>query len=115
MNGKQYLAKKYYKTNIYKFHFGVAMYKIKAQNGTNNICGKMIAQLRLNPEPKMSHRQLATKLQPLGYDVDHHFIRRIENGERFVTDIELQIFADFFNVSLDDLLSECASPPNRTK
>ncbi|MDR0854473.1 MAG: helix-turn-helix domain-containing protein [Clostridiales Family XIII bacterium] len=87
------------------------MYKIKAQDGTNNRCGKMIMQLRLNQEPPLSQRKLATKLQTLGYDVDHHFIRRIENGERFVTDIELQIFAEFFNVSADDLLGKSGSRP----
>ena len=26
------------------------------------------------------------KMQLLGFDVDHYFIRRVENGERFVTD-----------------------------
>jgi hypothetical protein len=82
------------------------MYKIKADNGTNNICGQMIMHLRLNHVPPLSQRKLATTLQTLGYDVDHHFIRRIENGERFVTDIELQIFADFFNVTTDELLKE---------
>jgi transcriptional regulator with XRE-family HTH domain len=91
------------------------MYKIKAQDGTNNICGKMIMHLRLNQEPPLSQRKLATKLQTLGFDVDHHFIRRIENGERFVTDIELQIFARFFDVSLDDLLSESDSIPQKTQ
>ncbi len=57
------------------------MYKLKAPDGSNNICGKRLAELR--SRQGLSQRQLA------GYDVDHHFVRRIENGERFVTDIEI--------------------------
>lgn len=58
------------------------MFKLKAGNGSNNICGKQIAKIR--HEKNVSQRQLAKMMQLAGYDVDHHFIRRIENGERFV-------------------------------
>ena len=67
------------------------MFKIKAADGTNNLCGKRIALIR--KEQKLSQRKLATKMQLLGFDVDHYFIRRVENGERFVTDIDLVIFS----------------------
>ena len=53
----------------------------------------------------MSQYKLAAKIQAMGYDVDNHFIRRIENGERFVTDIELVILSEVLGVSIDDLLS----------
>ena len=61
------------------------MFKLKAQNGANNITGERLAQIR--HDKNISQRQLAKMMQLSGYDVDHHFIRRIENRERFVTDI----------------------------
>ena len=63
------------------------MFKLKTTLGTNNICGPNL--IRIRHEKGLSQRQLAKNLQIAGYDVDHHFIRRIENGERFVTDMEL--------------------------
>ena len=79
------------------------MFKIKAANGTNNLCGGRIAQIRKSK--KLSQRRLAVKMQLLGFDVDHYFIRRVENGERFVTDIDLVIFAKALDVPLTQLLS----------
>ena len=79
------------------------MFKIKAADGTNNLCGKKIALIR--KEKKLSQRRLATKMQLLGFDVDNYFIRRGENGERFVTDIDLVIFARALDVSINDMLS----------
>ncbi|MBQ7779110.1 MAG: helix-turn-helix transcriptional regulator [Clostridia bacterium] len=79
------------------------MFKIKAADGKNNITGQKIMQIR--KEKKMSQRKLAAKMQLLGYDVDHYFIRRVENGERFVTDIDLVIFARTLEVDLADLIS----------
>ena len=66
------------------------MFKIKAPDGRNNLCGERIAQIRRSRN--LSQRKLALKMQLLGYDVDNYFIRRVENGERFVTDIDLKIF-----------------------
>ena len=79
------------------------MFKIKAADGTNNLCGKRILQIRKSQ--KLSQRKLAAKMQLLGFDVDHYFIRRVENGERFVTDIDLVIFARALGVPISDLLS----------
>ncbi len=79
------------------------MFKIKAPDGRNNISGKKVKKYRL--EKKVSQYKLAAKIQAMGYDVDNHFVRRIENGERFVTDIELTILAEALGVSIDDLLS----------
>ena len=78
------------------------MFKIKAADGTNNLCGRRIAQIR--KEKKLSQRRLAAMMQLLGFDVDHYFIRRVENGERFVTDIDLVIFSRALNVSITELL-----------
>lgn len=80
------------------------MFKLKAENGRNNICGKNLTQIR--HEKKISQRQLAKMMQLAGYDVDHHFIRRIENGERFVTDMELVALAKVLEVTVYDLIDD---------
>ncbi len=63
---------------------GDYMFKNKAINGKNNICGEKIHKLRKEQIPKMS--------------------QRIEKGERFVTDIELLKLAEIFGISCDELL-----------
>ncbi len=78
------------------------MFKIKAPDGRNNLCGTRIAEIR--KAQKLSQRKLAAKMQLLGYDVDNYFIRRVENGERFVTDVDLKIFCESLNVHITDLL-----------
>ena len=78
------------------------MFKIKAPDGSNNLCGRNIASIRKSMN--MSQRALARKLQVYGYDVDHHFVRRIENGERFVTDIELVILSNALNTDLESII-----------
>ncbi|MDR3294175.1 MAG: helix-turn-helix domain-containing protein [Clostridiales bacterium] len=70
----------------------------------NNICGKRIAELRYGLSPYVSQRALAEKLQLCGLDLDKNAIQRIESGQRFVTDIELLVFAKIFNVTADELL-----------
>lgn len=79
------------------------MFKIKAADGTNNIVGKRIVAIRKSK--KLSQRKLATRMQLMGFDVDHYFIRRVENGERFVTDIDLVILAKALEISVSDILS----------
>ena len=72
------------------------MYKNK--NGDrNNICGTKIAALRKAMVP-------AKLVQLEGLDVDKNAIQRIESGKRFVTDIELKVFAKILNSTTDELL-----------
>lgn len=85
---------------------GFVMYKLKAPDSTNNLCGKKLKYLREKSVPPLSQRKLAKELQIAGHDVDNHFVRRVELGERFVTDIEIQILAKYFGVSVDYLLDE---------
>ncbi len=81
------------------------MFKNKAENGRNNICGQKIYELRKNRNPKMSQRMLAERLQLEGIDVDKNAVQRIESGQRFVTDIEIIALCKIFNVTSDYLLS----------
>ena len=82
------------------------MYKNKAQNGRNNICGLKIKKLRLGSEMKLSQRMLADMLQIQGLDLDKNAIQRIESGQRFVTDIELKAIAKVLNVKYEELLED---------
>lgn len=78
------------------------MFINKSEQGLNNVCGKKISDFR--KDLGLSQRELADKLQLIGLDVDKNAIQRIECGKRFVTDIELIIFAEFFNKTCDELL-----------
>ena len=69
------------------------MYKNKTSNGKNNLCGEKIYLLRKQLRPRVSQRAFAEKLQLNGIDLDKNAIQRIECGKRFVTDIELKVFA----------------------
>ena len=73
------------------------MFKNRGADGSLNLCGKQIAALRQACSPKLSQRALADQLQLCGLDLDKNAIQKIESGERFVTDIELKVFAEFFH------------------
>ena len=80
------------------------MFINKTDDGRNNVCGKKIAQLRM--EMKISQRELADRMQLAGLDIDKNAIQRIECGKRFVTDIELIAFTKVLDVSFEALLSD---------
>lgn len=80
------------------------MFKLKATDGYNNITGKRLIEIR--HKLNISQRKLAKMMQLAGYDVDHHFIRRIENGERFVTDIELVALSKVIKISILELIDD---------
>ena len=81
------------------------MFKNRSETGGRNLCGPRIAALRKARVPKLSQRALAAQLQLCGLDLDKNAIQRIEQGSRFVTDIELKVFASFFQVPADELLN----------
>lgn len=80
------------------------MYKNRAENGLNNICGKRIKEYREMMEPKTSQRGLAEMLQREGLDIDKNAVQRIEGGKRFVTDIELKAFVKVLETKYELLL-----------
>lgn len=79
------------------------MFKNKNADGSLNLCGNRIAALR--KQKRLSQRALADRLQLNGIDLNKNAIQQIESGQRFVTDIELKAFAQFFQVSGDALLN----------
>lgn len=82
------------------------MYKNRAPDGRNNLCGKNIARLRKGITPHLSQRGLAGMLQLAGLDVDKNAVQRMESGQRFVTDLELKIIAEVLGVSPEQLLED---------
>lgn len=77
--------------------------KIYWYENSKNIVGAKVKALRL--ENKLTQKELAEKLQLLGYDFNDLTILRIEQGKRFVTDYEIRALATFFHVTSDYLLS----------
>lgn len=80
------------------------MYKNKSSDGRNNYTGVHLKKIRESMSPPVSQRKLAKLMQLKGLDIDRHVIRRIENGERFVTDIELRILSESLDVSYATLI-----------
>lgn len=54
----------------------------------------------------MSQRLLAYQLQLNGYDMDKNVITRIETNKHYVTDVELKVLTEIFNVSYEYLIEE---------
>ena len=82
------------------------MFKNKNKDGTLNLCGVQVAKHR--KAKKLSQRGLADQLQLLGMDLNKNAIQQIESGQRFVTDIELRVLAEFFGVPADAMLGIAA-------
>ena len=80
------------------------MYKNRAADGENNICGQKVKEIREQLREKTSQRKLADMLQMEGLDLDKNAVQRIESGKRFVTDIELKVIAKVLGVSYQELL-----------
>ena len=80
------------------------MFINKSFDGKNKVCGKNVAVMR--KKLNISQRELAERMQLMGYDLDKNAIQRIESGQRFVTDIEVQALAKVFDVELPTLFDE---------
>lgn len=78
------------------------MPKPRTESGGKNLISKRLAKLR--QDRNMSQRDLASKLQLAGYDIDKNVITRIETDKRYVSDLEIKAFADIFQVSYDYLI-----------
>lgn len=83
------------------------MFKNKNADGTLNLCGNCGNKImELRKEKNLSQRALADQMQLTGMDLNKNAIQQIESGRRFVTDIELKAFANFFHVTTDELIDK---------
>ena len=78
------------------------MEHLRAKDGSKNLVGPRVRALR--KKAKLSQEGLMAQLQRLGMDSDRGVIKRIENGDRAVSDLEVQLLAQFINVSYHYLL-----------
>lgn len=66
-----------------------------------NIIGPRVREARLRA--KMSQKQLSEKMELMAVYICRGSLSRIENGQRTVTDIEIDALSKVLNVSLDYL------------
>ena len=78
------------------------MFSNRTEDGRNNIAGIKVAELRKGL--RISQRELADRLQIIGLDIDKNAVQRIESGQRFVTDIELEYLAKVFGITIEELI-----------
>lgn len=77
-------------------------------NSKNNMIGTQVKALR--QQRKISQKQLSERLELLAIYICRGSVSRIENGERTVTDIEIDGICKVLNVSLDELFYRKNSP-----
>ncbi len=73
-------------------------------DGGKNLISKQLRRIR--EERGLSQNGLAKMMQLSGCDIDKNSITRIENNKRYVTDVELKAFVEFFGVDYGYLLNE---------
>lgn len=78
------------------------MFSNRTPEGRNNVAGVKVAQLRKTL--RISQRELADRLTVIGLDIDKNAVQRMESGQRFITDIELEYLAKVFNTTTEELL-----------
>lgn len=89
------------------------MPKPRSYSGQKNLISKRLVELRkIN---NLSQRDLAHKLQLMGYDIDKNVITRIETNHRFVTDLELLALTRVFDVTYDYLIEGKESPTDNNE
>ena len=71
-------------------------------NDRNNIIG--IAVRNLRKDLHVSQRELAERLEKVGIVMDKNAVQRIEDGKRFVTDIELIGFSKLFERTPEEMI-----------
>ena len=79
------------------------MPKPHGESGQKNLIAKQLRILRAKRH--MSQRGLAMEFQLRGYDIDKNVITRIENNQRYVSDIELQELLEIFKLTYDELMN----------
>lgn len=71
--------------------------------GDKNLIGAKITKLR--KEKNIKQKELLAMLQINGIDINPSSLSKLEGQTRPVTDIELKVLADIFDVKADDLLN----------
>ena len=86
------------------------MAHLRAKDGKKNLVGPRVKLLR--EREKLSQEGLMAQLQLLGMDSERGVIKRIENGDRAVSDLEIKLLAQFFHVTYQYLLDGTEEDPS---
>ena len=78
------------------------MKKARTVDGGKNLINQRLRELR--EKQGYSLRGLEHRLEEIGYQIDRNVIWRIENNERYVTDIEVKAFVEVFHVDYKSLI-----------
>lgn len=80
------------------------MFGNRTKSGRNNIVGTKIYKQR--KALGISQREVADRLRNQGLVIDKNAVQRMESGERFIIDTELNGIAKVLGISINDLLNE---------
>lgn len=80
----------------------VAMKKRENALGDRNLIGLRVSQLR--KEHKMTQKELMSRMQAAGVDINYSSLSKLEGQTRIATDIELTALAKIFRTTPNDLL-----------
>lgn len=80
------------------------MRKTLKYNNKLNVIGLKIKKLR--EDKNLSLEQFAKQLQLVGLDISKSSIQNIESGKRIVKEYEFYMFCKFFDMSMEEMLSE---------
>lgn len=75
--------------------------KIYSHNEKKNVIGENVRRLRT--ENKLTQKELTTRVQLSGVDMERLTIGRIENGERFVSDYEARAIKEALETTFEEL------------
>ena len=75
--------------------------KIYWHDGRKNIIGTKVRIFRTTAG--LTQKQLAAKIQLLGYEFDRLTVLRIETGDRFVADYEVMALARALDIEIQSL------------
>ena len=66
-----------------------------------NIAGKNIKKIR--KEKKITQEELCARMHVMGFKISRSDISKLENGKRFINDVEILGFSDALKVPILDL------------
>lgn len=78
------------------------MAHLRTPDGKKNAVGPRVRALR--EAAGLSQEQLMAQLQLMGLDAERGVIKRIEGGQRTVSDLEIRLLARYFKVTYEYLL-----------
>ena len=75
------------------------MPSLRTEGGRKNIAGVRIRELR--GKLGLTQEELAAQLQLLGMDGERGVVKRMENGTRYINDLELKVLIAFFGAHFE--------------